>query len=423
MIRPPALLFGVPIADLSMSETIAVVGELIDDGRSFARSHQIATTNVDFLVNALENAEVRAILQGADVCLADGMPVVWGAALLGMPITERVAGSDLVPRLVEASASTGWRIHVFGSSPSVADRAAALFAERCPGGAVSFEPGPQIPDPTTVDDDVIEAISATGADVLCVALGNPKQERFIATYRERLGIPVMIGVGGSLDMFVGERRRAPEWMQRTGTEWIARLVQEPGRLGGRYAHDLRVFGPRLAREWRMVRARRDQPGLQVDVTAGASRFGSAARCRRQTRGVGRWAASPSVPELHLSCGATTAVRDKALAVLIGLVGEARRRNVKVLWLDDRPRWSRRSRVAVCRPASSGKWRSAPASADVDPRAALRGPAPMLVWSAAHGSIACPDGAPQDARPRSRPAGRARWAVAAEKLRPIRGPFR
>ena len=140
MIRPPALLFGVPIADLSMSETIAVVGELIDDGRSFGRSHQIATTNVDFLVNALENADVRAILQGADVCLADGMPVVWGAALLGMPITERVAGSDLVPRLVEASASTGWRIHVFGSSPSVADRAAAMFAERCPGARVSFDP-------------------------------------------------------------------------------------------------------------------------------------------------------------------------------------------------------------------------------------------------------------------------------------------
>src|SRR6185312_8367020 len=130
----------------------------------------------------------------------------------------------------------------------------------------SFEPGPQIPDPTTVDDGVIEAISATGADVLCVALGNPKQERFIATYRERLGIPGMIGVGGSLDMFVGERRRAPAWMQKTGTEWIARLVQEPGRLGSRYAHDLRIFGPRLAREWPMVRTRPDQPGLQVDVT-------------------------------------------------------------------------------------------------------------------------------------------------------------
>ena len=78
---------------------------------------------------------------------------------------------------------------------------------------------------------------------MCVALGNPKQERFIKAHRDRLRVPVMIGVGGSLDMLVGERKRAPSWMQRTGTEWIARMVQEPRRLGRRYAHDLRVFGP------------------------------------------------------------------------------------------------------------------------------------------------------------------------------------
>ena len=335
MIRPPALLFGVPIADLSMSETIAVIGELVDDGRSFGRVHQIATANVDFLVNALEDAELRAILQGADVCLADGMPVVWGASLLGMPITERVAGADLVPRLVEASAETGWRIHVFGSSPSVADRAAALLAERCPGAHVSFDPGPRIPDPRAVDDRVIDAIAAVGADILCVALGNPKQERFIAAYRERLGVPVMIGIGGSLDLLVGERRRAPDWMQRTGTEWIARLVQEPGRLGRRYAHDLRVFGPRLSREWRMVRAARNQPALRIDLTAGAVevRIGSGGMSEQDAwhRAVGGLAERP---ELHLWCGGATAIRDQALAVLVGLVAQARQRNIKVQWLDD-----------------------------------------------------------------------------------------
>src|SRR6476660_4214015 len=132
MIRPPALLFGVPIADLSMNETLTLIGELIDDGRALGRSHQIATANVDFLVNALDVPELRAILQNADVCLADGMPVVWGAALVGTPIQERVAGSDLVPRLVETSQATGWRVHVFGSSPSVADRAMELFADRYP---------------------------------------------------------------------------------------------------------------------------------------------------------------------------------------------------------------------------------------------------------------------------------------------------
>jgi N-acetylglucosaminyldiphosphoundecaprenol N-acetyl-beta-D-mannosaminyltransferase len=260
---------------------------------------------------------------------------VWGAALLGMPITERVAGSDLVPRLVEASATTGWRVHVFGSSQSVADRALTMFGERCPGANVSIDPGPRIPDPTAVDDEIIDGIAAIGADILCVALGNPKQERFIATYRDRLGVPVMMGVGGSLDMFVGERRRAPTWMQRTGTEWIARMAQEPGRLGQRYAHDIAVFGPRLAHEWRLVRSRRNQPGLRVDTTTRAVevRITSDAMEERDAWSHALGGLNED-SELRLCCGSTTAIRDKALAVLIGLVAHARRRNVKVLWLDD-----------------------------------------------------------------------------------------
>ncbi len=335
MIRPPALMFGVPIADLSMTETIGLIGELVTDGRSLDRTHQIATTNVDFLVNALDDPELLRILQDADVCLADGMPVVWGASLLGMPIRERVAGADLLPRLVEASATTGWRIHVFGSSPSAAGRAEALFAERYPNASVSVEPGPHIPDPTAVDDAVLDAIAAVDADILCVALGNPKQERFIKAHRDRLGVPVMIGVGGSLDFLVGDRRRAPAWMQRTGTEWIARLAQEPRRLGGRYAHDIRVFGPRLAREWREVRARRDQAGILVEATAGFVdvRIGGSTEPRPDawTRAVGGLADGAG---LQLWSGSATTIGDRALAVLIGLVGQARRRNAEVRWLDD-----------------------------------------------------------------------------------------
>ena len=138
-------MFGVPIADLSMTETIALIGELVTDGRSFDRTHQIATTNVDFLVNALEDPELLAILQAADVCLADGMPVVWGSSLLGMPITERVAGADLLPLLVEVSAITGWRIHVFGSSPSVG-WSSGRAVRRAVSGRVGL-PRPRPPHP------------------------------------------------------------------------------------------------------------------------------------------------------------------------------------------------------------------------------------------------------------------------------------
>src|SRR5262249_34916530 len=125
-----------------------------------------------------------------------------------------------------------------------------------------------IPDPSSVEEHVLDGIAAADADILCVALGNPKQERFIEAHRERLRVPVMIGVGGALDMLVGGRKRAPGGMQRTGTEWIARLVQEPRRLGRRYAHDLAVFGPRLVREWFDVRARRGDGGVDLRVTEG-----------------------------------------------------------------------------------------------------------------------------------------------------------
>ncbi len=337
MIRPPALLFGVPIADLSMTETITLIGDLIDDGRSFNRTHQIATTNVDFLVNALDDPSCAPSCRSADVCLADGMPVVWGASLLGMPIHERVAGADLLPLLVEASATTGWRIHVFGSSPSVAaPRIDAVRASGTPARRSPSIPALTSPTPPSVDDCVLDAIAAVDADILCVALGNPKQERFIEAHRDRLGVPVMIGVGGSLDMLVGERRRAPMWMQRTGTEWIARLVQEPRRLGRRYAHDMRVFGPRLAHEWREVRARRDQPGLSVEVTTSTVdvRIGGATVPGPDAWNRATSAVSPTVAALHLWRGSATSISDRALAVLIGLVQQARWRNAEVRWLDD-----------------------------------------------------------------------------------------
>ena len=94
-------------------------------------------------------------------------------------------------------------------------------------------------DVTEVDDDDIDRIRDFDPDILCVAFGNPKQERFIAAHRDRLRCPVMIGIGGSLDLLVGDKRRAPAWAQHGGAEWVYRALQEPGRLGRRYLHDAR----------------------------------------------------------------------------------------------------------------------------------------------------------------------------------------
>ena len=260
--RPAALLFGVPIDDVTMPEAIETIAELVRIGRSTGRTHQVATVNVDFLVNALADAKLHRILRHSDLNLADGMPLLWAAQFCGTPLRERVAGADLVPELAAQAAGRGWRIHLFGATDGVAEHACEVLRERHPGAALTAWGGPLLTDVEHVDDEVLARIAAKHADILCVALGNPKQERFIEANRDRLGIPVMIGIGGSLDMLVGHKRRAPKWAQRFGMEWAFRAAQEPLRLGRRYAHDAVVFFPRLTTE--VVRAWRTRRGATLD---------------------------------------------------------------------------------------------------------------------------------------------------------------
>lgn len=265
MSQLPVTLLGVPIDPYTMAETIDRLAELVDLGRSQGRTHQVATVNVDFLVNALADPEIMTVLQQAELNLADGMPVVWASRLLGTRLPERVAGADLVPLLASASERYGWRIHLFGAAPGVADRARSLLSDRHPRSSITSDAGPFIRDTKELDGAIIASIRAIDPDVLCVALGNPKQEQFISTYRDSVRCPVMIGVGGSLDMLVGDKKRAPKLVQRVGAEWIFRAVQEPGRLGRRYAHDLRVVGPQAYAYWRAIQKYRDAPPLSIGV--------------------------------------------------------------------------------------------------------------------------------------------------------------
>ncbi len=323
--RPPALLFGVPIDDLTMDETVASVGDLVADGRRHRRSHQIATVNVDFLVNALADEGVHRLLQNADICLADGAPIVWGARAAQMALRERIAGADLVPALAARSAAAGWRIHLFGSAPGTAERAAELLIERYPGARITGDSGGFIKDVGQIDEALLASLAAADADILCIALGNPKQERFIQTYRARLDAPVMIGVGGTLDFIVGGRRRAPRWVQRIGLEWVVRAAQEPVRLGRRYAHDALVFFPRLARYLWTIRRHRAHAGslryavssTEVLVTVGAGSEVS-----------GQWqgavdAVANQLP-LRIDAAGASRLSIDALCELVGIVRVARR---------------------------------------------------------------------------------------------------
>jgi N-acetylglucosaminyldiphosphoundecaprenol N-acetyl-beta-D-mannosaminyltransferase len=260
----PVPVLGIPIDRVTMADAVAEIERLVALGRQRHTTHQVVTVNADFVVNALDDPQVHGVLRDADLAIADGMPVVWGARGVGLPVPSRVTGADLVPALAAHSAETGLRIHFYGSDETVAERAAALLVERAPGARITADSGEVIKDPHHPPDRVLAAIAAVDADVLCVALGNPKQERFIAATRDRLRTPVMIGVGGTLDLLVGVRRRAPRLVQRIGLEWVYRAVQEPGRLGPRYARDIVVLGPTLARHVLAVR-RATRHGLDVAV--------------------------------------------------------------------------------------------------------------------------------------------------------------
>ena len=241
--KPGAVVLGVPLDDVTLGEAVDRCSELVEAGRRTGRTHQVTTVNVDFIVNALDDPQLRRVLQESDLAVPDGMPVVWGSRLLGAPLRERVAGADLVPALAARAAQEGYRMFLFGSADGVAERAAALLEHRYPGAAVTGTAGPLFRRVDDMDPQVLEEIRAARPDILCVALGHPKQERWIARHRAALGVPVMIGVGGTLDFLVGAKRRAPVWMRRSGLEWAHRVATEPRRLAGRYARDLTHYFP------------------------------------------------------------------------------------------------------------------------------------------------------------------------------------
>jgi N-acetylglucosaminyldiphosphoundecaprenol N-acetyl-beta-D-mannosaminyltransferase len=217
-----------------MDETVARIEDYIRDGGF----HQVATANVDFLKNAIQNPALRDILCSCETVVPDGMPVVWMSRLLGMPLKERVGGIDLVERLAETSARRGYRVYLLGASESRSLSAATILQERYPELRIV---GRHCPEPRSLDkmdhEDILQRIEEARPDILLVAFGNPKQEEWIAMHRDRLRVPVCIGVGGTLDMLSGVVRRAPRWMQAHGLEWLHRFLQEPRRLAMRYLKD------------------------------------------------------------------------------------------------------------------------------------------------------------------------------------------
>lgn len=253
VIRQLVVVLGVPIDNLNMAQTLDRLESFVVNGRATGKSHQVATVNADFVVKAMSDPELRYLLQESDMALADGMPLVWGGRLLGVSLTERVAGSDLIPRLAERAAGCGYSIYLLGAEPGVAAAAAEILQEQYPGLKVVGIQSPPYSSVLEMDPAIIEDIKTADPDILLVAFGNPKQEKWIGMYRRELSVPVMIGVGATLDFIAGHRKRAPKWMQMAGLEWFHRLVQEPRRLWRRYVVDLVAFSAFFIRQWWVMR--------------------------------------------------------------------------------------------------------------------------------------------------------------------------
>lgn len=259
------VILGVPIDNLTMEEALERCDAFITAGRATGRTHQIATVNANFVVNSLHDPELRRILQEADMTTADGMPLVWASRLLGGPLPGRVTGVDLVPVLAARAVERGYSIYFLGAREGVAARAAEMLQRRHPGLKVAGVYSPPPASVLTMDRTVVERVRDARPDILLVAFGNPKQEKWIHMHAPELQVPVCIGVGGALDMIAGTTRRAPLWMQHSGLEWVYRLAQEPRRLFKRYLHDCAYFSYFFARQWWAMRKGGAAPRRLDDV--------------------------------------------------------------------------------------------------------------------------------------------------------------
>ena len=233
---------GLPLANVTANEAVDEIEKLILSGGT----HQVATANIDFWLNSLKDVHLHRIIAGCSLVLPDGMPLVWISRMLGKPLKERVSGVDMVPLLAELSARKGYGIFLLGGRPGVAEEASKVLDEMYPGVKIVGHYAPPLADLERMDHgDTLDRIRAAKPDILMVAFGNPKQEKWIRMHARRLGVPVSIGIGGSMDILIGRLQRAPEWMQQSGLEWFGRCLQEPARLLPRYARNFAGLSVRL----------------------------------------------------------------------------------------------------------------------------------------------------------------------------------
>lgn len=237
---PTVPIFGVPVSRLNMKDTLNVLIQAVES----RQPHQVITANPIMVMAALEDPVYMNVMKKAELIVPDGTGVVWAANYVGHPVPERVAGFDLLHELLAAGEKYHWKVYLLGSTSEVIQATAKRVHELYPRVTVCGKRdgffGPK------EDEAVIAAIREANPDLLFVARGADTQEPWIGKYKEQLGVPVMMGVGGSFDVISGRTKRAPKLFQKLRAEWLYRLLKEPSRYKRMLA--LPKFAAKVMRE-------------------------------------------------------------------------------------------------------------------------------------------------------------------------------
>ena len=216
-------IIGVPVDKVTMAEALEKLKLFLTEDRV----HAIYTPNAEIMYDAHKDPHLKAILKQADLLIADGAGVVLASKILGRPLPEKVPGFDLVKNSFGMPWERKIRYFLFGSKPGIAEKARDKILGDYPGvEVVGLRNGYFTPEE---DEEIVRQINDSGADILLVALGAPKQEKWIHDHRDTLKVRVCIGCGGTLDVFAGNMGLAPAFFRNNGLEWLYRLYKEPRR--------------------------------------------------------------------------------------------------------------------------------------------------------------------------------------------------
>jgi len=230
---------GTRISPVNMEVALERIATWIADSQT---GRYVCVTGVHGVMESLRDRTIRQIHNHADICVPDGMPMTWLGRLKGHSRMDRVYGPDLMRRLLERAAKEGWSNYFYGGKPGVAEDLRVRTQAMFPGLKVVGTTCPPFRG-LTVDEerDILKGINSTRPDLLWIGLSTPKQEKQMASFKDKVQAKVMIGVGAAFDFLTGGLRATPAWLQRAGLEWFFRLCMEPRRLGPRYLRNNPAF--------------------------------------------------------------------------------------------------------------------------------------------------------------------------------------